>query len=59
MTPALRIRLFTGEDGKAYATVIAAGNNEPIFTSEGHANGSDVRELVDRYFPDAELDDEL
>lgn len=44
-------RVFKGDDEQWYATLYA-GNHEPFFTSEGHANRDDVAELVQsRGFP--------
>lgn len=52
-----KIRIFYGEDGQTYATIIA-GNGEPIFTSEGHENAGDVRDVVATHFPGVTVDDE-
>jgi uncharacterized protein YegP (UPF0339 family) len=40
-----RIKVFKGADGDWYIRLIA-GNNEPLFTSEGHQNKGDASQIA-------------
>jgi len=52
------LRVFRGTDGDVYFSVMG-WNHEPTSTSEGHKNRGDVADLLERYYPEWPIDNEL